>query len=95
MSTSQASSIRSHHAKDRHKDDRYTSRKPWEKCLVCGVIIRKHEKCDSCRCLIGRDHSELRTYDGLCESCITRQRKVSRRGRLEVAAAIQRNSGWE
>ena len=72
----------------------YTSRTPSEPCPVCGVIIRKHEKCDSCRCLIGRDHSGLRTYDGLCESCITRQRKVSRRGRLEVAAAIQRNSGW-
>ena len=77
------------------RKEKYTSRGKNEPCPVCGVIIRKHEKCQACRALIGREHSELRTYDGLCESCISRQRDLSKQGALQVAAAIQRNSGWE
>jgi len=63
-------------------------------CPTCGVIMRKHEKCRACRALVGNGHAELRTYDGVCESCISRQRDVNRRGSLEVAAAIRRNAGW-
>lgn len=66
-----------------------------EPCSLCGQIMRHHEKCRACRALVGNGHAELRTYDGVCESCISRQRDVNRRGAAEVAAAIGRNSGWE
>lgn len=68
---------RSHHAKsgDRGKDERYSSRKEWEPCPICGVIIRVHKRCTLCSILIGPGHYDTRlTSDsrwGRCGSCST------------------------
>lgn len=65
---------RSHHAKG-EKDYRWSSRKAWEPCPICGVVIRQHKRCAACEILIGSGHEEPETNsDGLCSGCVSRGR---------------------
>ena len=57
------------------------------------MTTRSQHRCLACRALIGPGHASDRSYEGLCEGCVT-QRDSGPIGAALVAGAIEENKQW-
>lgn len=65
-----------------------------ENCSICGVVIKKHLRCELCAIMVGPGHyerwlSEFRGYK-LCSDCIGKwKRREEKRGRRITFEELQ------